>query len=237
MNIGKISLPQALLTRKIQIIVIGCGGTGSQVVSLLARLHLALLANGHPFGLNVKVYDPDRVSEANVGRQLFYSGDVGKPKAEVLVRRINFAFSLQWQFETAEYHGGRTVSADFLIGCVDSIRSRKKIYTREGATFLIDCGNGSHYGQVLLDAPGGASLRELAPELFRSGEEPPDDGPSCSLAEALTKQELLVNDFAARIAVQMIWNLLRHGEINFNAVFYNLNTMTMRKCFQPKERK
>lgn len=48
--------------------VIGAGGTGSQVVTSLARMDTALRKLGHP-GLFVRVYDPDTVGESNIGRQ------------------------------------------------------------------------------------------------------------------------------------------------------------------------
>lgn len=56
----------------VSVIVIGAGGTGSQVITSLARMDRALQALGHP-GLYVTVYDPDAVSESNIGRQLFPS--------------------------------------------------------------------------------------------------------------------------------------------------------------------
>ena len=57
--------------------VIGAGGTGSQMLMGLAQLHTAMIALGHPGGLDVTVIDSDQVSEANVGRQMFYPSDVG----------------------------------------------------------------------------------------------------------------------------------------------------------------
>lgn len=230
----KIETESRLLISRVNIGVAGCGGTGSQAVNLLARLHLALLANGHPHGLSVTVYDPDLVTEANVGRQLFYRGDIGRHKAEVLVKRINFAYGLNWFYRNAEYEPGNR--PDILIGCVDSIRSRRAIYGRSGDFYAIDCGNGSNFGQVLLHAPRHAGFADMAPGLIE-GEDSPDSGPSCSLAEALTKQELLVNDFAARIAVQMLWELLRRGGIDYNAVYYNLTAMRMAKSYLTKKRK
>ena len=50
--------------------IIGAGGTGSQVLTCMARLDVTLRALGHP-GLSVTLYDPDIVTEANIGRQLF----------------------------------------------------------------------------------------------------------------------------------------------------------------------
>ena len=60
--------------------IIGAGGTGSQVATNLARMDMALRALGHP-GLHVTVFDPDTVSEANIGRQLFSESEIGLNKA------------------------------------------------------------------------------------------------------------------------------------------------------------
>lgn len=47
--------------------LIGAGGTGSQGLTCLARLDVTLRALNHP-GLYVTMYDPDEVTEANIGR-------------------------------------------------------------------------------------------------------------------------------------------------------------------------
>lgn len=70
------------------VFVIGAGGTGSQVATGLARISVALQALGHP-GLHVTVFDPDTVTEANIGRQLFSGSELGLNKAAALVTRIN----------------------------------------------------------------------------------------------------------------------------------------------------
>ena len=75
--------------------VIGAGGTGSQVVTSLARMDTALRKLGHP-GLFVRVYDPDTVGESNIGRQLFSEADLGLNKAQCLVTRINRFFGNDW---------------------------------------------------------------------------------------------------------------------------------------------
>lgn len=56
--------------------LIGSGGTGSQVLTCLARLDVTLRALRHP-GLHVTLYDPDTVSASNIGRQLFGASDLG----------------------------------------------------------------------------------------------------------------------------------------------------------------
>ena len=63
----------------VTVFVIGAGGTGSQVITNLARMSMALQALGHP-GLHVTVFDPDTVSQANIGRQLFSETELGLNK-------------------------------------------------------------------------------------------------------------------------------------------------------------
>ena len=67
----------------VTVFVIGAGGTGSQVATNLARMSIALQALGHP-GLHLTVFDPDTVTEANIGRQLFSESELGLNKAVAL---------------------------------------------------------------------------------------------------------------------------------------------------------
>lgn len=75
--------------------VIGCGGTGSQVLTALGRMSYALRKLGHP-GLFVTAYDGDIVTDANCGRQLFSEQEIGCNKAEVLISKLNFFFGTKW---------------------------------------------------------------------------------------------------------------------------------------------
>ena len=76
--------------------LIGAGGTGSQVLTCLARLDVTLRALDHP-GLFVTLYDPDEVTEANIGRQLFGYSDFGLNKAVCLISGINNFFGNDWR--------------------------------------------------------------------------------------------------------------------------------------------
>ena len=80
----------------VTVFIIGAGGTGSQVATNLARMSIALQALGHP-GLHVTVFDPDTVTEANIGRQLFSESELGLNKAVALVTRINRFFGFSWE--------------------------------------------------------------------------------------------------------------------------------------------
>lgn len=54
---------------RVTVDVIGCGGTGSHILTGLARINMALAGLEHP-GLQVRAWDPDEVSEHNIGRQI-----------------------------------------------------------------------------------------------------------------------------------------------------------------------
>ena len=88
------SVDPQLLERPIRMLVVGCGGNGSAIVSGLPYLHQALLAFGHPGGLAVTLIDPDAVSETNCVRQPFCRTEIGLPKAIILAHRINLFWGL-----------------------------------------------------------------------------------------------------------------------------------------------
>ncbi len=149
-----------LLERQVGIALVGAGGSGSQVLSGLARLDRAIRALGHPGGLDVVVYDPDQVSEANVGKQLFGPGDVGHCKATVLVHRVNVTFGLEWRASAHRFlpPGDRPQSLDMVISCVDSAASRREVLEEiereyRAPWYWLDLGNRQRDGQVVLGEP------------------------------------------------------------------------------------
>jgi len=228
-------LAPELLSREVRVAVIGAGGTGSQMLMGLAQLHTAMLALGHPGGLDVTVIDSDQVSEANVGRQMFYPSDVGLPKATVLVNRINMAMGTGWKAETRRVTAAESLRTDLAIGCVDNRLARKAILesvARSGGGYWLDLGNRLHDGQVILgevparwaksDAHRLPHAVDLLPEIADESQEADDDTPSCSLADALEKQSLFVNRGVSLYALNLLWELLRYGQIGYHGVFVNL---------------
>ena len=51
-----------------------------------------------------------------------------------------------------------------------------------------------------------------------------DSGPSCSLAEALRKQDLFINSTIAQLGCNIFWKLFS-GSIENHGVFLNLKTL------------
>ena len=212
----------------VSIALIGVGGTGSLVLSGLVRLNHAIRQLGHP-GIEVNVYDPDFVSESNIGRQLFTSDEIGQNKAQCLVDRYNLGFALDWNAYPRKYNLNNYQNR-ILISCVDSKASRKEIAgTIQGKTgvYLIDSGNDGNFGQVLI----GNGSKELPmpykvqPDLVKGKEI--RNAPSCSLAEALSYQDLFVNQWMATAILQLVWQMFRHGELTYRGFYINLETGRM----------
>jgi PRTRC genetic system ThiF family protein len=227
-----------LLNGKVQVAVIGAGGTGSQLMNNLVRLHLALIALGHPGGLHVTLWDDDIVSAANVGRQSFYPGDIGSPKASTIVNRINLAFQLNWSSQVQRLNGDSALKAQIVIGCVDNRKARLAILQaaqRNRVHYWLDCGNRLGDGQVVLGevcptlvrrgkGPRLPHAADLYPELIDPALDATDEVPSCSLADALEKQSLFINTSVAMFACNILTELFRHGQIAYHGIFVNLKS-------------
>lgn len=229
-------IPDNLLHRAIEIHVIGCGGTGSQLMPRLAQLHKCMIELGHPDGLSVTCWDDDTVSAHNCLRQNFFLPDVGHNKATVMMNRINVAHGLNWKDRPQRFtrDGQRHSSIDFIIGCVDSKAARREIdaYVRDsyGTVWWIDAGNDAvsaqvivgQYGKKIIDDPMRLPLvTELYPEIVE-GED--DNAPSCSARESILKQGLATNAMAATWIYAWLAEALRHGQISWNGIFFNLET-------------
>jgi len=234
--------------------LIGAGGTGSHVLTVLAKIHTSLIALQHP-GLFVRVFDEDIVTSANRGRQLFADAETGLPKAVALINRVNCFFGTDWKAVTMEFNKANSTrlqgsKAHITVSCVDKVQARFEIaeilqqqnkhngYYRDNACYLMDFGNGRHTGQVVLATIGKieqpASKKfitvdslplptEEFKELFEAAKE--DNTPSCSLAEALTKQDLFINASLADLGGSLLWQLLSEGVIENRGFFLNLRTL------------
>lgn len=118
---------------QVSVDLIGAGGTGSALLTHLARIHLSLQARGHQ-GLCVRVFDPDHVEEANLVRQHFTVHDLHRNKAEVAVERLNRFYGLNWQAMPVRWNEnwvkhpiGHFPFANLTITCVDTVKARRTL--------------------------------------------------------------------------------------------------------------
>lgn len=241
------AVPSAWIERAIEIAVVGAGGTGSHLVAELAALHQTLLDLDHPYGLRVTVYDDDLVTQANVIRSRFLACDVGASKAGTIVNRVNAATGANFVAVHERFSTQNSpFRADLVIGCVDTRQGRRDIHLacatmaqKMGRNLLwLDCGNDSHTGQVVLgevrparikytDSPNSAwrlpTVTDLFPELLDARLDPADPGPSCSRAEALSRQSLAVNRAAAHHCLSLLTTLLTTGSLGWHGVFFDVS--------------
>jgi PRTRC genetic system ThiF family protein len=206
----------------------------------LARIHTALVrARIHLPGLHVTVIDDDLVTEANLGRQAFSPSDLGQPKATALVHRTNLFYGTRWESQIGRFNTGTCAgvsSGHIVISCVDTIASRLSVWRvlRRCRCYWMDLGNTATTGQVVLGESEGEFIKgqgrkhrlphffDLFPTLRRRKDKQTE--PSCSLLEALTRQDLFINSTVANFAGQLLWQLLRDGGLNHQGAYINLNT-------------
>ena len=140
------------------------------------------------------------------------------------------------------------MKSEIYISCVDSVKSRfdiaeilnelkmDKSYYRNQCKYWMDFGNSQFTGQVLLSTIGNIKqpnsekyepvenlpfITEEFGELLKISEAE-DNTPSCSLAEALEKQDLFINSTLAQLGSSLLWGLFRNGLTENRGFFLNL---------------
>jgi PRTRC genetic system ThiF family protein len=195
---------------------------------------VTLRALNHP-GLFVTLYDPDEVTEANIGRQLFSDSDFGLNKAVCLVSRVNNFFGNDWKaiperFPASAREGREENLSNITITCTDTIKSRLDMWAFLKAVrdignytdyktplYWMDFGNAQTTGQVIMGTvqrkipqPKSKqyktveSLKVITEYVNYSAVRVEESGPSCSLAEALQKQDLFINSILAQTGCNIL---------------------------------
>jgi PRTRC genetic system ThiF family protein len=234
-----------LLNQRVRVHLVGVGGNGAQMANCLARLDIAIRALGHPHGLHVTAYDDDRVSDANVGRQVYGPADIGQYKSLLTVQRLNHYFGLDWDAVPTRYDAAaqrqQQDEPNIVISCVDSASARRAIHDalfsgNRRPRYWLDLGNTESTAQVVLGETSGyrrdtreewerlPCVTELFPQLLEAGT-PEDDVPSCSVAISLAAQGLFVNDMGVRWASQLLYLLFSQGRLRHHGVVMNLQAM------------
>src|SRR6202012_1793701 len=65
---------------------------------------------------------------------------------------------------------------------------------------------------------------ELLPELVDASLDAKDETPSCSMADALRKQSLVINQAIAVQAFNLLWTMFRTGGVPYSGAFVKLAT-------------
>lgn len=142
-----------------KIIVVGCGGTGSNLIGNLAQL-----AYSDKGIKEIILIDGDIVEPKNFRNQKFTENDVSEYKSKVLARRYcNLGVNISYmpKYISSEEELINVINKDdigtILVSCVDNNKARvifDKVFHSEEIKnlFYIDAGNGTEdrWGQVIL---------------------------------------------------------------------------------------
>ena len=165
----RLHLPDAA-AKRVNVTLVGCGGTGSHIASSLVAIQAALA--DRDIAMDVTLVDRDIVEDKNVGRQLFSLADVGGNKALQIAHRLNVAFGCRFgalaraidandTFVTVGDREGSPLHV--VIGAVDNPAARaliaQAVAKADGALWWLDCGNENHSGQIALG--NSASAKDL----------------------------------------------------------------------------
>lgn len=239
-------------TNPIAVNVIGAGGTGSKLIIALLEMNHSLIELGHAglfvrlwdddIITNANL-GRQRFAECETG--LYKS--VALINRANRWAGINWkAESRKFEKDSLDRLPDNA-GASIYISCVDSVKSRFEIADILGRLsngkaysirprYWLDFGNSQHTGQVLLSTIGTikqpnsqkyetvASLpmvTEEFGELLKQSEQQ-DNTPSCSLAEALEKQDLYINSSLVQMGCSLLWGLFRNGLTPYRGFFHNL---------------
>ena len=169
-------------------------------------------------------------------------------KAVVLTTRINRFFSTGWEAVPDFY---KNEPANIIITCTDTVKSRMEIaetllqkqdnsyHPYQKRMYWLDFGNTKNTGQVILGTFG-VIPQPRSKKYIPTGKLPcitecfdlmkideKDSGPSCSLAEAIDRQDLFINSTLANIGSKLLWKLFREGMTNQRGAFLNMDTLKL----------
>lgn len=235
-------------THNISVTLIGCGGSGSLMLSRLARLDYALRNSGKA-GLDVTVFDNDTVESYNVGRQMFAIPDIGENKAVISCSKINRNFGTSFKavdslFDFKEKSNIFITAVDnaaFRVQFNDYFKSLERInksyFSNDNSLYWMDLGNSKNIGQCVLGSnrinQGNNSdvisnlptIIDKFPNLQEQDTEEIQGAGCSSFSEKLNEQNLFVNDSLTAMASHLLWEMLSVGYIEKSGFFMNLETL------------
>lgn len=209
--------------------VIGVGGTGSMIITRLARLNYAMIALGmNP--IHVIAYDPKNVRHSNIGRQAFTPSDIGYNKAETMINKVNKAYGFHWMSRPKKVY---LFQSDISIICIDSAKERNsliegfKAESNVNTIYILDVGNMLDYGNIFLyskevNQPTNG-IPTLEHEITHNVENDiTQDEEGCSTYQlSLNQQSLFINDWASLLAIDIIQTLLTKEYIEYKGCYFN----------------
>ncbi|WP_343642363.1 PRTRC system ThiF family protein [Chryseobacterium sp.] len=239
-------------TNPVSVNLIGAGGTGSKVLISLMEMNHSLIELGHSglqvclwdddvitsANLGRQRFAESETglykSVAMINRINRWAGTNWKAQT-VKFKKDSFVRLAQEMRAIITITCVDNVTARFEVAEILDKKSDYRNYSNE-PKYWMDFGNSKDTGQVFLSTVGAikqpksekyetvSSLPFVTEEfgaLLQQSEEN-DDIPSCSLAQALEKQDLYINSVLAQMGSSLLWGLFRNGLTENRGFFLNL---------------
>lgn len=243
----------------VKIVMLGAGGTGGHIAPHLYRLLYAL---DRP--ARFIICDGDVVERKNLLRQNFAPADLGENKARVLAERYSTVFGLEaeyvpsfienldalmelirpngWELEANSFR--QTMEMVILLGAVDNNKTRQlchQAFCQSKDLVYIDSGNGEFSGQVVCGVRKNnrtvfKPIGGVHPALLKSTDKFPTEL-SCAEAAVSDPQSMAANITAATAVVDMVYNILAHGESTVRQTDFSTRTVKMQTILERQRRK
>lgn len=243
---------------RLNLMLVGCGGTGSWLAPAVVRV-ARLLQETQAKDVRLYFIDPDWVEEKNIYRQNFCQAEFGSYKAETLAFRLGAAWGMEITAITKKLQdigdagniGYQSNEITLVVGCVDRPSARREIRTfleRRRHGWWLDCGNEANTGQVLIGAddrkpkepfslPGICSWLPLPslqhPELVEEHDGEALEMPALSCAEMALRdsQGLAINQRVAAEAADYLVRMLITRDLQKMATYLDLSSGSARSVY------
>ena len=243
----------------VKVVQLGAGGTGGHIAPHLYRLLYSLERPARYI-----ICDGDVVEAKNLVRQNFAPVDLGENKARVLAERYASVFGMEAEYvpsfvedldtlmelitpkgwELGPYSYKKTPEMVILLGAVDNNKSRQlchKAFCQSKDLIYIDSGNGEFSGQVVCGVrKNGRTVFKpiggVMPELLRDTDKFPTEL-SCAEAAQADPQSMAANITAATAVVDMVYNILTHGESIVRQMDFSTKTVRMQTVLEKQRRR
>ncbi len=239
-------------------VLVGVGVGGGFVAEGLCRLFQGREAT-------IVLVDHDRVEPHNLLRQNFYAEDVGRFKSQALADRLAKAYNRPVGYSVyafkeydmnpqgPSYPGLIEYGESLVIGCADNAAARRAMaecLPGHPARWLIDAGNDTNWGQVLVgnvsgrvdweEPPFTGETCYLAPAptlqrpdlLTAVSTRPPDV--DCAAALDLTDQDPTINQMMASLVLQVVRRMVA-GTCPFMALYLDMDQGTVAPTYVTPE--
>jgi len=212
-----------------RVVLIGCGGIGSQLAGPLTR-YLASRPVPQPV---LVLVDGDRFEASNLTRQACTAGDLGTNKAEALARvagAVGLGVQVVAVHVTADNVGHLVREGDIVLLAVDNHAARalldRHVATLRDAT-LISGGNDETDGNVqLVRRRDGYSvdghLVEIHPEIGQAAESDVMPGTGCAALAANRPQLVVTNLMVASAMLNCLWAVTEQGSVPYSEVYLDV---------------